>query len=275
MELEGKVALVTGAGGGGGGQGSAIALALAKEGADVAVNDINLEYAEATAAEVKALGRRSLAIKADVSVEDEVNKMVAKIVKEFGGIDILVNNAGFGHAILVEDMTAEEWHRTIGVNLDGPFFCSRAVIPTMKSRGGGRIITIASPAGKSMTVNGCAAYTSAKAGVMGFTRHLAFEVGPYRITVNSICPGMIMGYGRGEQGPPPDIVQNMRNRSLLGEVATPDDTANAVLFLASDRARLITGTNLDAYTIVPGGRDYWDAFVKRRKEALAKKKQAH
>ena len=272
MELEGKIALVTGAGGGGGGQGSAIALALAKEGADIAVNDINLEYAEATAAEIKALGRRALAVKADVSVEDEVNQMVGRVVKEWGGIDILVNNAGFGDAILVEDMTAAQWRRTIGVNLDGPFFCSRAVIPTMKSRGGGRIINIASPAGKSMTVNGCAGYTAAKAGVMGFTRHLAFELGPYKITVNSICPGMIIGYGRGEHAPPPEIVRNMRARSLLGEVATPDDTANAVLFLASARAHLITGTNLDAYSVAPGGRDYWDAFVKRRKEAMTKKK---
>jgi 3-oxoacyl-[acyl-carrier protein] reductase len=273
MELEGKIALVTGAGGGGGGQGSAIALALAREGADVAVNDINLEYAEATAAEVRALGRRALPIRADVSNEEDVNKMVARVIEEFGGIDILVNNAGFGEAILVEDMTAAEWRRTIGVNLDSVFFCSRAVIPTMKARGGGRIVNIASPAGKSMTVNGCAGYTSAKAGVMGFTRHLAFEVGPYKITVNSICPGMIMGFGRGEHGPPPEVIQNMRKGALLGEAATPEDTANAVLFLVSNAARLITGTNLDAYTVVPGGRDYWDAFVKRRKERLAQLKK--
>jgi 3-oxoacyl-[acyl-carrier protein] reductase len=273
MELAGKIALVTGAGGGGGGQGSAIALTLAREGADIAVNDINPEYAGATAAEVKALGRRAIAVRADVSSDEQVNKMVERVVKEWGGIDILVNNAGFGDAILVEDMTTAEWRRTIGVNLDGVFFCSRAVIPTMKARGGGRIVNIASPAGKSMTVNGCAGYTAAKAGVMGFTRHLAFEVGPYKITVNSICPGMIIGYGRGEHGPPPEVVRNMRSRSLLGEAATPEDTANAVLFLVSDAARLITGTNLDAYTIVPGGRDYWDAFVKRRKERLAQQKQ--
>jgi 3-oxoacyl-[acyl-carrier protein] reductase len=272
MELSGKIALVTGAGGGGGGQGSAIALALAHEGADVAVNDINREYAEATASEIRELNRRAIAIKADVSSESEVNKMVAQIIDEWGGIDILVNNAGFGEAILVEDMTAAEWRRTIGVNLDGPFFCSRAVIPAMKARGGGRIINIASPAGKSMTVNGCAGYTAAKAGVMGFTRHLAFELGPYKITVNSICPGMIIGHGRGEHGPLPEAVRNMMGRSLLGEAATPEDTANAVLFLVSPAARLITGTNLDAYTVAPGGRDYWDAFVKRRKDRLAQQK---
>lgn len=270
MEFEGKIVLVTGAGGAGGGQGKAIALAFAAAGADVAVNDMDLARAEATAKEVRALRRRSIAVKADVSDEAEVNQMVKRVVSELGGIDILVNNAGFGHPILVEDMTAAEWHRTIGVNLDGTFFCSKAVIPIMKGRGGGRIINIASPAGKAMTVNGCAGYTSAKAGVMGFTRHLAFEVGPYKITVNSVCPGMIMG---GEHTPPPDVLQRMKEGSLLGDVSTPQDTANAVLFLASEKARLITGTNLDAYPIAPGGREHWNNFVKRRKDWKAGKRE--
>jgi NAD(P)-dependent dehydrogenase (short-subunit alcohol dehydrogenase family) len=263
MEFEGKIALVTGAGGCGSGQGRVFALALAAGGADVAVNDIDLEAAEKTASEVRALGRRSIAVKADVSREDEVNAMVTRVVIELGGIDILVNNAGFGHPILVEDMTADEWHRTIGVNLDGTFFCSRAVIPVMKDRGGGRIINIASPAGKAMTVNGCAGYTSAKAGVMGFTRHLAFEVGPYKITVNSVCPGMVMG---GDHLPPPEVLRKMKEGALMGDITTAEDTANAVLFLASEKARMITGTNLDAYAIAPGGREHWNNFVKRRKD---------
>jgi len=268
MEFEGKIALVTGAGGCGSGQGRVLALALATEGADVAVNDIDLEAAEKTASEVKALGCRSIAVKADVSSEDEVNAMVDRVVEELGGIDILVNNAGFGYPILVEDMTAEEWHRTIGVNLDGTFFCSKAVIPVMKERGGGRIINIASPAGKAMTVNGCAGYTSAKAGVIGFTRHLAFEVGPYGITVNSVCPGMVMG---GDHMPPPEVLQKMKEDSLLGDITTAEDTANAVLFLASEKARMITGTNLDAYAIAPGGKEHWENFVKKRKDFRAGK----
>lgn len=273
MELEGKVALVTGAGGGGpGGQGRAIALELASEGADVAVNDIDHELAEVTASEIRALGRKSLALKADVSVQDEVERMIERIIREWGGIDILVNNAGFGKPILVEDMTGEEWRRTLGVNLDGTFFCSKAVLETMKRRGGGRIINISSPAGKSMTINGCAGYSASKAGVMGFTRHLAFEVGPYKITVNSICPGMVMG-GRGQYTPSSEQIQKMKEKALLKDIIRPEDTANAVLFLASDKAWMITGTNLDAYSVVPGGTDYWEAFVKRRKELLAKKKQ--
>jgi len=268
MEFEGKIALVTGAGGSGSGQGRVFALALAAEGADVAVNDIDLEAAEKTAEMVKASGRRSIAVKADVSREDEVNAMVDRVVEELGGIDILVNNAGFGYPILVEDMTAEEWHRTIGVNLDGTFFWSKAVIPVMKERGGGRIINIASPAGKAMTINGCAGYTSAKAGVMGFTRHLAFEVGPYRITVNSVCPGMVMG---GDRIPPPEVLRKMKDGGLLGDITTAEDTANAVLFLASEKARMITGTNLDAYAIAPGGKEHWENFIKRRKDFRAGK----
>jgi NAD(P)-dependent dehydrogenase (short-subunit alcohol dehydrogenase family) len=269
MEFKGKVVLVTGAGGSGSGQGKVFALNFAAEGADVAVNDVNLDKAEATAKEIRKMGRRSIAIKADVSNESEVNAMMAKVVKELGSINILVNNAGFGNPILVEDMTAEQWHRTIGVNLDGPFFCSKAVIPYMKQQGGGRIINIASPAGKSMTVNGCAAYTSAKAGVLGFTRHLAFEVAPYKITVNSVCPAILLGT---ENQRPPDVIQKMKDNSLLGDLTTPQDSANAVLFLASDKARLITGTNLDAYPMVSGGLDHWNSFVKRRKDYKAGKK---
>jgi NAD(P)-dependent dehydrogenase (short-subunit alcohol dehydrogenase family) len=266
MEFKGKIVLVTGAGGSGSGQGKAFALAFAAEGADVAVNDVDLDRAEATAQEIRKMGRRSIAVKADVSIESEVNAMVVKVVKELGGIDILVNNAGFGRPILVEDMTAEQWLRTIGVNLNGPFFCSKAVIPVMKQRGGGRIINIASPAGKSMTVNGCAAYSSAKAGVLGFTRHLAFEVGPYKITVNSICPAILHGT---DDPRPPEVVQKAKESSLLGDLTTPQDTANAVLFLASDRSRMITGTNIDAYPVAPGGKEHWNNFVKRRKDYKA------
>lgn len=156
MELEGKIALVTGAGSG---IGKAIALTFAKEGADVAVNDVDIGNAEATASEVKALGRRSIAVRADVSKEDEVNRMVERILGEWGGVDILVNNAGSGNQLLLEDMTAADWHRVMGVNLDGTFYCSKAVIKTMKSRGGGKIIIISSLAARKMSLSNCVACT--------------------------------------------------------------------------------------------------------------------
>ena len=130
-----------------------------------------------------------MAIQADVSKEDEVNQMVERILQEWGGVDILVNNAGFGNPLLVEDMTEADWHSVLGVILDGAFFCSKAVIETMKNRGGGKIINIASLAAKKMSLGNCVAYTTAKSGILGFTRHLAFEIGPYKINVNAISPG--------------------------------------------------------------------------------------
>ncbi len=271
MEFLDKVALVTGAGGGGSGQGKAIALAFALEGADVVVNDIDPAKAEAVAQEIRKMGRRSIGIKADIANEAEVNAMMARAVEELDGVDILVNNAGFGYPLLVEDMATEVWRRTIGVNLDGVFYCSRAVIPMMKRAGWGRIINIASPAGKSMSVNGCAAYTSASAGVMGFTRHLAFELGPYKITVNSICPGTVISSDR---MPSPEAMQKVKESSLLGDIPATQDMANAVLFLASNKAWMITGTNLDAYAIAPGNKEYWDNFVKRRKDFLARLRES-
>lgn len=271
MEFEGKVAMVTGAGGSGHGLGKTTALAFAAEGADVAVNDVDLDKAEDTAREIRKMGRRSIAVKADVSHEPEVNAMMATVAEDLGGIDILVNNAGFAWPVLVEDMTAEQWLRTIGVNLNGTFFCSKAVIPIMKRQGGGRIINIASPAGKTMTVNGCAAYSSAKAGVMGFTRHLAFEVGPYHITINSVCPAILHG---SDDPRPMDILQKVKDNSIMGDLTTPQDAANAVLFLASDKARMITGTNLDAYSMVSGTRASWNDFVQRRKDFLAGKEDS-
>ena len=140
MELEGKIALVTGAGGGGpGGMGKGIAMVFAREGADIAVNDIDLKLAESTAEEIEALGPRAMAVVADVTKEEEVNRMVDKVIGEWGGIDILVNNVGLGLPILVEDMTSEEWHTVVAKNLHAPFYCAKAVIPTMKSRGGGKL----------------------------------------------------------------------------------------------------------------------------------------
>jgi NAD(P)-dependent dehydrogenase (short-subunit alcohol dehydrogenase family) len=273
MELEGKIALVTGAGGGGpGGMGKGIALCFAREGADIAVNDINKELAESTAAVIKAMGRRAMAVVADVSKEAEVNQMVARVISEWGGIDILVNNVGHGLPILVEDMTAEEWHEVVGRNLDAPFFCSKAVIPTMKSRGGGKIISIASMAGKRITAMTGASYTAAKAGVLGLTRQLAFELGPYHINVNAICPaGVVSSY----RPTPPEQLEAAAKRIPIRRVTMSEDIGEAALFLASERSRTITGISID----VEGGTSVaigdWDGYIKVRKDFVAKRRQTH
>lgn len=271
MELEGKIALVTGAGGGGGGgMGKGIALCFAREGADVAVNDIDPELAESTAAEIRNLGRRAMAIVADVARESEVNKMVARIIEEWGGIDILVNNVGHGTPVMVEDMTADEWHFDLAKNLDAPFYCSKAVIPTMRSRGGGKIITIASMAGKRISAMAGASYTAAKAGVLGFTRHLAYEVGPYHINVNAICPAGVMSSYRPIQQ---EQLDGMAKRIPIRRVTMSEDIGEAALFLASDRSRTITGIAIE----VEGGTSValqdWDSYVKQKKDWLAKNRQ--
>ncbi len=271
MELEGKIALVTGAGGGGaGGMGRGIAISLAQAGADVVVNDIDPKAAEATVSEIKSLGRRALVALGDVSQESEVIRIVDTVVREWGGIDILVNNVGHGIPVLVEDMTAEEWHFVLGKNLDAPFFCSKAVIPTMKTRGGGKIITIASMAGKTVTALTGASYTASKAGIIGFTRQLAYEVGPYHINVNAICPaGVISSYRQ----MPEDQINKMTQRIPIRQATTSEDIGWAVVFLASDRARTITGAALDVDGGFTNSAGDWDNYVKVRKEWIAKNRR--
>jgi NAD(P)-dependent dehydrogenase (short-subunit alcohol dehydrogenase family) len=267
MELEGKIAIVTGAGSG---IGKAIALTFAREGADVAVNDVRLETAEVTASEVSVLGRRSMAIKADVSVQDEVNQMVEQVIREWAGVDILVNNAGTGNQLLIEDMTAADWHRVMGVNLDGQFYCSKAVLQTMKEQGGGKIINISSLAARKMSIGNCAAYTASKSGILGLTRHLAFEVGPYKINVNAILPGLTLT-SMAKHSATPDSMQTYMDRFPLKDICKPEDIANAALFFASDKSRMITGATIDVDAGESVVNQDWEGYVKRRKEAFLKR----
>jgi len=267
MELEGKIALVTGAGRG---IGKGIALTFAKEGADVVVNDIDGRTAEATASEVRALGRKSMAIQADVAKADEVNRMVGRILQEWGGVDILVNNAGFGNPLLVEDMTVADWHSVLGVILDGAFNCSKAVIEAMKNRGGGKIINIASLAAKKISLGNCVAYTTGKSGILGFTRHLAFEVGPYKINVNAISPGATLT-PMVENSP---VHLRLKETNPLKDICRPEDIAEAAVFLASKRSKMITGITIDvdAGEFIVG--QNWEGYVKRRKEEFARRQKA-
>jgi NAD(P)-dependent dehydrogenase (short-subunit alcohol dehydrogenase family) len=267
VEFQGKIALVTGAGQG---IGRATAFALAREGADVVCNDLNLDWAETTAREVRTIGSKAMTIQANVAVEGEVVAMVAKVVREWGGIDILVNNAGIGRPMMVEDMDKTEWDRILDINLGGVFNCSRAVIPTLKARGGGKIINIASLAGKTMSYHGGADYTASKAAVLGFTRHLAFELGPYRVNVNAICPGVTMT-PLVEAHSTIEMRESVRSRTPLKDLVKPEDIANAVVFLASEKARMITGSTIDVDGGISLGLQDWDTYVRTRKEALKKK----
>ena len=186
--MKGKIALVTGSGRG---IGKAIAIGLAREGLDIVVTDIDLESAKATSADIIGLGQKSMTIRCDVSDYDEVKQMVDKVIAEWGGIDVLVNNAGVAVSKMWEDLEKSDWDRVIRINLGSVLNCSKAVLETMKKRGGGSIINMASMSAKSISDAASPDYTATKAAIIGLTRQLAYELGPHNIRVNAICPGTV------------------------------------------------------------------------------------
>ena len=236
VDLTGKVALVTGAGRG---IGRAVALKLGAAGAKVAVN---YNASEAAAQEVVGAiasdGGEARAVKADVSDAGEVDAMVNGLVKEWGRIDILVNNAGITRDNLMMRMSQEEWDAVMNTNLRSAYFCSRAVLRPMLRNRWGRIISLSSVVG--LTGNaGQANYSAAKAGLIGFTKSLAREVGSRNITANAIAPGFIQTDITA--GLPEELKAQMLKTIPAERYGEPDDVANVVLFLASDLASYVTG----------------------------------
>ena len=238
MRFEGKVALVTG---GASQVGRALALALAEEGADVVIWDVDPARDE-TCAEVEKMGRKALAFKVDVSDWDQVSTAAYEVLGSFGRLDILVNNAGICQTATIEEITPEDWDRVLGVNLKGVFLCSKAFMPTFKEQRKGKIVNLASIAGKVGGIAVGANYSASKAGVICFTKSLAKELAPFGVNVNSVAPGVIdnpMGWGlRGG-------LEAMLPLIPMGRVATNQDIVQAILFLASDQAGFITGELLD------------------------------
>jgi 3-oxoacyl-[acyl-carrier protein] reductase len=235
MDLSGRAALVTG---GSRGIGRAIALKLAGRGADIAVSDILTAEAEAVAEEVRALGRQAVALTADVSVSDDVTRMVTKAKAALGKVDILVNNAGIARDGLLLRMTDEDWDKVIAVDLRSVFLCTRAVLRDMTRQRWGRIINISSVSGLAGNP-GQANYAAAKAGIVGFTRTIAKEMASRSITVNAIAPGLI------DTGLAHELNDQQREAFKsgipMGCLGTADDIAGAAAFLASEDARYITG----------------------------------
>ncbi len=238
LGLQDKVALVTGAGSQIG-FGKAIALTLAREGCDVIVNDIDLDGAEKTSAAVKALGRKSVAIQADVTKKAEVQEMVERALAEFGRIDILVNNAG---AITMAgpflEQKEEDWDKDINLNLKGALLCAQAVLPGMMEHKYGKIVNISSSSAK---VNHpvISVYTLAKGGINIFTRNLARMVIGSGITVNCVSPGWsLTNFVKGDKE---EIKQRFLPETPIGRGTEPQDIANAVAFLASDVSEDIVG----------------------------------
>jgi NAD(P)-dependent dehydrogenase (short-subunit alcohol dehydrogenase family) len=238
LGLEGKVALVTGAGSQIG-FGKAISLTLAREGCDVIVNDINLDDAVKTAAEVEALGRKSLAIKADVTKKAEVEAMVEGALEKFGKIDILVNCAG-GITMSGPFLEQKEgdWDKDIDLNLKGTLFCTQAVLPGMMERKYGKIVNISSGSAK-LSHPVVSVYTMVKGSINIFTRNLATMVIGSGITVNCVSPGWsLTNFIKGDKE---QIEKNFLPGTPIGRGTEPQDIANVVAFLASDVSEDIVG----------------------------------
>lgn len=239
MTLEGKVAMVTGSGRN---IGRATAIELARRGANVVVNArSNKAEADSVAAEIESLGSRAIATIADVGVQEQVDAMMSDAVTAFGQVDILVNNAGLRAADPITEMTLEQWRSVLAVNLDGPFYCSQAVIPGMIERGWGRIINVSGLnafKGRADWAHVCAS----KMGALGLTRALAAELAEHNILVNHIVPGAFdttppPGQSDAFAGPPAARATGIP----VGRLGLPEEIATTCAFLASDDASFITG----------------------------------
>lgn len=238
MKLEGGAAFVTG---GGRGIGRGIALALAREGADVAVADINSGDAEAVAKAVRAIGRNAIAVTADVTRAADVAAMVEATVQAFGKLNIAVNCAGVVGFAPVETLSETEWDHVMDVNAKGVFLCCKAAIPALKRAGAGAIINVASIAGKRGSAN-LAHYCASKFAVLGFTSSLARELAKDRITVNAICPGIVRTYmwdvlseARREAGESAEQAWERLVQTMIpqGRPQTPDDMGGLAVYLAT------------------------------------------
>jgi len=241
MKLEGKTAIITG---GGGGIGRSTAIRFAKEGAKVAVADIDAVIGEETVSLIKREGGEAIFIKTDVTDSEQLKALIDTTTSTFGALHILFNNAGVGNSeVRSIDLAEEEWDRVIDINLKGVFLGIKYAIPELIKAGGGAIINTSSLLGlKGQKYT--SAYNASKAGVVTLTQNAALEYGKFNIRVNAIAPGVIdtpiIDHWKQNERKWPIISR----ANALGRIGTPDEVANAVLFLASDEASFITGTTL-------------------------------
>ena len=240
MRFRGRVAIITGAARG---IGKAIVLAFLREGAKVAIIDLDKERLEILKKEINKENKEAMTIFCDITKSSEVNGMVDQVRKRFGRIDILVNNAGIIRRGTIDTVTEEEWDRVIEVNLKGTFNCCKAVVETMKQQGYGKIINVSSIAGKMGDITSAPGYGPSKAGIDALTKTLARQLAPFGINVNAVSPHAI------ETEMSAQWSEERRKEIIasipLGRLGKPEDVAEAVLFLASDEASFITGEILD------------------------------
>ena len=236
LGLEGKSAIVTG---GSLGIGTAVALALAREGCDVAINYRRHDTeAKDLIGQIEKMGRRGLAIKADVSSYEDAQNMVRRVVQEFGRLDIMVCNAGINWDGVIWKMSEEQWDTVINVNLKGYFNYNKAAAMVFKDQKGGKIVNISSInglRGKFAQTN----YSASKGGEIAMSKALARELGKFNVNVNVVAPGMVMTDMA--RNIPPEFLNKAVDETVLGRIATPEECADVVVFLCSDRARHVTG----------------------------------
>jgi NAD(P)-dependent dehydrogenase (short-subunit alcohol dehydrogenase family) len=260
-DFAGKVAVVTG---GGNGIGAATCRAFAAQGARVAVLDRDASAAESVAGGVADRGGNATAHAVDVADRAAFHVAASKIAEAAGGIDVLVNGAGTTVRQLIRDMRPEDWDRVIAVNLTGAFNGIQAVLPHMRRRGGGAIVNVASIAGQRISLGGTANYSASKAGLLGLTRHAAYELAPDGIRVNAVCPGPTATAFSGAI--PSAETKALRAQKIpLGRMCEPEDIADPILFLAGSAARMITGVALtvDGGVLVKNDTPYEEYFRRR------------
>ena len=245
MRFDGKVAIVTGSSDG---IGRAAALIFAREGGQVVLNARGQDRLEAARTALQAVGKPPLVIAGNISQAAVVERLVGEALQQFGRIDILVNNAGGGTMLrILEEVTEEDWDLTVDSNLKSAFLCCKGMAPAMKRQRYGRIVNVSSVAGRNVSRLSGPQYTSAKAGMLGLTRHLAQDLGPFGITVNAVAPGPTLvdrvarKWALRSEEDRARILANIP----LGRLAAPEEVAAVIAFLASDAAAYVTGVTID------------------------------
>ena len=260
--LKGQKAIVTGSSSG---VGTAVAIGLASAGAEVVVNYAgNEQSANKVVDQIKANGGNAIAIQADISKEDDVERMFAKTIETFGTVDILVNNAGVQKDASIDEMTLEQWNRVIEINLTGQFLCSRAAIREFKKRG--VVSDVSCSAGKIICMSsvheiipwaGHVNYAASKGGVMLMMKSIAQEVAPFRIRVNSICPGAIRTPINRDAWETKEAYDDLMTLIPYKRIGEPDDIGRVAAWLASDQADYVNGTSM----VVDGGMCLYPGFA--------------